>query len=118
VTGLPEQPTNLRGLRTWAMGRSTTAVLHVVEVCADDDGLDQCAIARGCSDAWVDVLVRLDRAVDLGEADRRVRSDQDRALDALGDEDLTDVERLALQAAVEVYAEALETIAAVPGVRA
>jgi hypothetical protein len=116
VSGLPEQPTNLRGLRAWAKTRVDLADAHVADMCPDDHGLDECTKARGCWSAWIWVLACLERAVDLAEAMRDVTTAHDQATSSL--DDASDLERLRLAAQVEVYAEVLETIAAVPGVRA
>jgi hypothetical protein len=113
---LPEQPRNMRELRAWAKTRVDLADAHVADMCPDDHGLDECTKARGCWSAWIWVLARLERAVDLAEAMRDVTAAHDRAASSL--DDASDLDQLRLAAQVEVYAEALETVASVPGVRA
>jgi hypothetical protein len=115
---LPVQPRNMRELRAWAGVRHVLSVQHASEVCADDDGVEACDKARGYAVTWDEVVEILADAIEVGEALTEISLRHALVAGLLDGRVPSSVDRAYLEARVEAYAEAIATVAAVPGVRA
>jgi hypothetical protein len=121
-TSLPEQPRNMRQLRHCVGVRYADVQGRFEPIHVDDVGLREHAHYGGVATAWSRVTLITGRAVEVGEAAAAVRAELAScgvALAALAEavDGEFSYELTSLAAQAEAYAEALETIAAVPGVR-
>lgn len=104
---LPVQPTDLGGLRAWALIRLATAAAHRDEVSADDDGRDERAKVEKVFEAWEKTSRIFGEETDIGVAWHLLRMAL--AVEVALHEQADEPDRPPIWAACDVYQEAGDT---------